>query len=336
MSLDTARRRALDGEGARREEALALAAGDAPLAALTAAATQVRERFFGRDVSFCAIVNARSGACAEDCRYCAQAARYATGAPAYPLLDAAAVLPVAERMEAAGVARFSLVTSGPTLTEDELFRVEALLRALRVRTPRLRLCGSFGALGPAGLARLKAAGLARYHHNLETAERFFPSVCTTHDWASRIATLDAATEAGLEVCAGGLFGLGESWADRVDLALALRERRVSSVPVNFLTPIPGTPLGTRPRLGAEEALRILAIYRLLLPRATLRVCGGRPDTLGPRQGAIYAAGANALMTGPYLTTDGIDPAADRTTAEAAGMVVRPAPRHAGGGASAEG
>jgi biotin synthase len=192
----------------------------------------------------------------------------------------------------------------------------------RIRSEALLApCASLGRLDEPGLRLLKDAGLARYHHNLESSRTFFPHLCTTHTWDERLATLRAAQAAGLEVCSGGLFGAGETWEDRVDLALALRDLGVQQVPINFLNPIPGTPLENQPRLAADEGLRLIAIYRLLLPTATLRLCGGRPTTLGERQAEMFHAGANALMTGDYLTTAGLSPDADRALVANLGLTL---------------
>ncbi len=289
-----------------------------PLAELLAAAGRERQRFSGDRVQFCVIVNARSGACSEDCRFCAQSARHRTGAAIYPLLDAEKLLAAARAQADSGARHFGLVTSGPTVTAQELEALEKAIRLIRAETP-LKPCASLGRLSEAELARLQAAGLERYHHNLETSKRFFPQICSTHSWRERVETVRAAQRVGLEVCSGGLFGLGEKWADRIDLALALRELDVRSVPLNFLTPVPGTPLADRRPLEADEGLRIIALFRLLLPRASLRICGGRPTTLGARQAELFAAGADALMTGDYLTTAGISPATDRAMVEGLGL-----------------
>lgn len=289
------------GGQATRPAALALV--DAPLDELLALATRVRERYFGKRISLCAIANARSGLCGEDCAFCAQASRYATGAVVYPMIGANAILQRAELARRMHARHFGIVTSGRSLSEGETEIVCTAIRSMRTRdgiTP----CASLGELSGDAAVMLKAAGLARYHHNLESGERFFRSLCTTHSWHDRVRTVRAAKDAGLEVCAGGIFGCGEGWADRIDLACTLRELDVRSVPLNFLTPVPGTPLGHRPLLPADDALRITAIFRLLLPRSEIRIAAGRELVLGEAQGAVFAAGANAMMVGDYLTTRG--------------------------------
>ncbi len=170
---------------------------------------------------------------------------------------------------------------------------------------------SLGILGFAELAEMKAAGLRHYNHNLETAERFYPTICSTHTWRRRRETVVAALRAGLDVCAGGIFGLGETWEDRLSLALSLREIGVQNVPLNFLSPIAGTPLGDRPVMNPEEALRIVSVFRFMLPSAVLRICGGRPMAFGTRGSDIFAAGGSGILTGDYLTTSGYSYRSDR-------------------------
>lgn len=296
------------GEGCTPAQARALL--DQPLEALKQGATQIREAFFDHEIDLCVIVNARSGACRENCRFCAQSAHYATETERYPLQDPDALLDDAKRIADSGARTYGIVTSGPTVQAAELESICAAIRRIPDETPFLP-CASLGALKPEQFRALKDAGLTRFHHNLETSEAFYPTICTTHTWAGRVETVRAAQAAGLEVCCGGLFGLGETWEDRIDLACTLRALNIQSVPVNYLNPVPGTPLEGRGCLSAEEGLRILAVYRHLLPRATIRVCGGRPAVLGDRQEEMFAAGANALMTGDYLTTSGISPATDR-------------------------
>ncbi len=313
--------RARDGIGVSREEALRLSGEEVPLSALMAQAETIRGRFHGDEALFCGIVNARSGLCTSDCRYCAQSAHAATSAPAYPLISPEAMVADARRLAAQGVHCFGIITSGPAATADEVTAIIAAVRRIVAETD-LEVSASLGMLGEADLGRLRDAGIARYHHNLETSRAFFPRICTTHSWDERLATLRQAQSLGIELCSGGLFGLGEGWEDRVDLALVLRDLGVRSVPLNFLNPIPGTALQNQPPLVADEALRIVAVYRFLLPEATIRICGGRPLVLAQRQDEIFRAGANALMTGNYLTTPGLDPGADTAMVHAAGLRLR--------------
>lgn len=311
--------RAIAGAGCDRDEALFLAT-QTPWPTLRDAAQAVREAYFGDVIDLCVIVNARSGACSEDCRFCAQSAHHRTGVEVYDLLAPEALVADAARLDGRGASTYGIVTSGPTVNEGELARITEAVERVPEATG-MRPCASLGALSEDQLRRLKEAGLTRFHHNLETSEAFYSRICTTHAWRDRLETVRAAQRAGLEVCCGGLFGLGEGWADRIDLALALRDLGIRSVPVNFLHAVPGTALGEREPLTAEEALRIVALYRLMLPKATIRVCGGRPQVLGERQREMYAAGANAIMTGDYLTTSGISPERDRALITELGLRV---------------
>ncbi|MEJ5329819.1 MAG: biotin synthase BioB [Desulfobaccales bacterium] len=275
-----------------------------------AEATQLREARFGRKIKLCVIINARSGLCSEDCAYCAQARGAQTQVAKYPLLPREKILEAAAAAHAQGAARFSVVTSGRGLSSSK--EREALLEAvaaLRAQVP-IRLCASLGIVERSFLKELKAAGLNRYHHNLETAASHFPRICTTHSYEERLATIAAAKEAGLEVCVGGIFGLGETVAQRYELACALKDLEVQAVPINFLHPLPGTRLADRPLLSPLEALQIIVALRLMLPAASLIICGGRLPTLRSLAPLAFAAGADGLMTGDYLTTKGRTPADD--------------------------
>ncbi|WP_334110016.1 biotin synthase BioB [Thermodesulfitimonas autotrophica] len=287
---------------------------------LLGAADVIRKHFRGRQVDRCAIVNARSGRCPEDCRFCAQAARYPTQAPVYPLLPADEIRRRAQAVYAGGIRRFSLVTSGRDPGGD-FDKILDLIRMLRQELPELQICASLGVLRPEEARALKKAGLSRYHHNLETAASFFPQICTTHRYADRVATILTAKEAGLEVCAGGIIGLGETPVQRAELAFALRDLDVPSVPVNILHPIPGTPLEAAPPLPPLEILRTLAVFRFILPRATIRYAGGREHNLRDTQALGLAGGVDGLITGDYLTTHGQGIPRDRTLIRDLGLEI---------------
>lgn len=251
----------------------------------------------------CAIINARSGRCPENCAFCAQSAHYDTGAPVYPLQSTEELVRQACEMAAHGIARCGIVTSGTSLSERDLDHLcESALQMRRYAD--IRLCASLGLLTEEKARRLREAGFTRYHHNLETARSYFPAICTTHAYDEDIETLRIARRAGLEVCSCGIFGLGESWAQRVELLQTIREEGVDSLPVNFLCPVPGTPLGTRSHLAPREALRVVALARLMHPNREIIICGGRLATLHEEQSWVLACGASALMTGNYLTTRG--------------------------------
>ncbi|MBM4284523.1 MAG: biotin synthase BioB [Deltaproteobacteria bacterium] len=274
-------------------------------------AGRLRQARFGPRVSLCVIINARSGGCSEDCAFCSQAAASRAEVPRYPLLPVEQMVEAARAAQAQGAARFSLVTSGRGVASSK--DREALLRtvaAIREATP-IRVCASLGLADRAFLAELKAAGLYRFHHNLETSASFFPQICTTHTYKDRLATIEAARAAGLRVCAGGIFGLGESVAQRQEMARTLQDLEVDAIPLNFLHPLPGTRLADRPLLAPLEALKIIVTFRLMFPDRTIIICGGRLPTLRSLAPLIFAAGANALMTGDYLTTKGRLPQEDR-------------------------
>lgn len=283
------------------DEALALTR--LPEDELLRRADAVREARFGKRVSLCAIINARSGNCGMDCAFCSQSRRSSAHIPVFPMLDAATLRDRVLQLAALPVRHIGIVTSGGALQDEELAVVGQVLQSLPERI-RARVCGSLGRLPQAALERLSGWGLRRFHHNLETASTRYPAICTTQTWEQRRATVERARSAGLSTCTGGIFGLGETWENRCRFALELAALHVDNVPVNFLYPHPGTPLAAQPPLEAGEALRIIAVLRCLLPQATLRVCGGRPSVLGARQAEIFRAGANALMTGDYLTTCG--------------------------------
>lgn len=302
VDLEQLARKAASGEGLSREEGMFLAERS-DLDELLCAANRLRRARKGDVVSLCAIANARSGACPEDCAFCAQSVHWRTPAPVYPLRSSEELVSAAVRAERALVDAFCIVCSGrgPGGTEFDslLERVRDVRAAISIE-----LHASIGELSREQVRALRESGVSCINHNLETSERFFPSICSTHTWADRVRTVELLREEGMEVCCGGIFGMGETWADRVDLALALRELGVRRVPINFLDPRPGTPLEGRKRLPPREALRILAVFRLLLPDAELRTCGGRRQTLGALDSWMFHAGASATLVGDYLTTKG--------------------------------
>jgi biotin synthase len=281
-------------------------------------ADKIRRHFKRKQVFTCAIVNAKSGACPEDCAFCAQSAHHQTQAPRYDLLDAEQLIDTGLQMAATGATHYSLVTSGTDSKDNEIETVCRVARTLKAKT-RLSLCASLGMLGAEAALALKAAGITRYHHNLETARSHFDQICTTHDYDADIATVQAARAAGLAVCSGGIFGLGESWAQRVELAFTLRELAVDAIPVNFLNPIAGTPLADRRLLSPLEALKCIALVRFIHPRKDIPICGGREVTLRDFQSWIFTAGANGVMIGNYLTTQGRHIGMDLSMIAALGM-----------------
>lgn len=292
-----------------RDEALLIAAVEENhLPALFEGANRIREAFRGNRIDLCSIINAKSGACPEDCAYCAQSACAKTGIRTYPLVGTGQILKAATEAKAAGARRFCIVTSGRKPKSEEL---DAIARSIeQVRAAGLLPCATLGLLSLKELKLLKNAGLDRYHHNLETSERFFPEICKTHTFEEKLRTVLAAKEAGLSLCSGGIFGLGENWEDRVDMALAIRESGADSVPINFLIPVAGTALGERNIMPALEALKIISLYRFLFPSKEVRVCGGRGQCLGNLGNMVFKAGADGLLTGNYLTKKGGPPEDD--------------------------
>lgn len=310
--IQTLTEKALAGQAATRAEAERILGIDrqTDIMLLLAHANLVRQHFHGDTIDLCAIVNAKSGRCSEDCAFCAQSAHFKTDVQEYPLMSTADIICAAEHCVQNNTHRFSIVTSGRGVSAEEDFEsICATVRQLAAM-PGMAPCASLGILSGDQFACLKKAGLKRYHHNLETAESFYGSICTTHSFSQRAATVRAAREAGLEVCSGGILGLGETPGQRVELALALRELDVNSVPLNFLNPIAGTRLENQPLLPPLDILKAIAMFRFVMPKKEIRVCGGREVNLRTLQPLMYLAGANGAMTGNYLTTAGRDPATD--------------------------
>lgn len=310
--LEKLTERALKGRSATRADARRILAltQQADIMLLLAHANMVRQHFHGSEIDLCAIVNAKSGRCSENCAFCAQSVHFTTTARSYPLMSRKAIISGAEYCLQNNTYRFSIVTSGRGMvSRSEFKRICATIEQLAAM-PNMAPCASLGILTPAQFAQLKQAGLKRYHHNLETAESFYPEICTTHSFGQRAAAVRAARTAGLEICSGGILGLGETPAQRIELAFSLRELDVDCVPLNFLNPLPGTPLENQPQLPPLDLLKAIAMFRFVLPGKELRICGGREVTLRSLQPFMYLAGASGAMTGNYLTTAGRDPAED--------------------------
>lgn len=287
-----------------RAEALDLAeANPQETLDLIACAGKISRAFKKNTVFKCAIINAKSGMCPEDCAFCAQSAHHQTQAAVYDLLSPEKLEAEGLKMAAAGATHYSVVTSGTSLNDKDIRTVCDVAKRLKTKT-RLTLCASVGLLTPKTARQLKRAGIDRYHHNLETARSHFDSICTTHEYDDDIQTVQVALKAGLKVCSGGIFGMGESWAQRVELAYTLKALDVDSIPINFLNPIKGTKLANSPLLAPLEALKVIALYRFIHPNKDITICGGREATLKDFQSWVFAAGANGLMIGNYLTTQG--------------------------------
>lgn len=292
--------RVLAGERLSAHELSELVA--APLEPLQEAARNLCRSMCGDSFDLCTITNGKSGTCSEDCKYCAQSACYAAEIEEYPLVSAGTIEKEARYNQRRGVLRFSVVTSGKRLSDEE---VDRLCRAYeQAGACGISLCASHGLLTKEQFRKLKEAGVSRYHNNLETSRSFFPSICTTHTYDDKIKTIKMAMDAGLTVCSGGIMGMGEGWSDRIDLALQLRDLGIESIPINILNPIPGTPLESREILTKEEVNRIIAIFRFALPKASIRLAGGR-GLLPDKGESAFCSGANAAISGDMLTTAGI-------------------------------
>lgn len=315
------------GEGISEAEALAIGALSTPaeLDALFDAADAVRLHQKGRHVNTCGITNARSGRCPERCNFCSQSAHFQTEAPVFSTKDAATIADEARQAFAFGVREFSVVMSGRAVErEADLAVLEDAFGRIRAETG-MQTCASLGLLRKPTLERLKAAGMQSMHHNLETARSFHPQIVTTHSYDDEVQTIRDAKELGMYVCSGGIFGMGETWAQRVEMALDLRSLDVDSVPVNFLNARPGTPLQDKRELSPTDCLQIIAMLRLVLPTKDIVVCGGRDTNLLDQQRHMFRAGANGVMMGNYLTTAGQAVAEDHAMIEALGFSIRPPP-----------
>ena len=274
----------------------------APLSVMQEGAGRLHKHFCGNHIDFCTIINGRSGRCGEDCKYCAQAACHHTGIEEYPFLSKEEIMANAKANQDAGANRFAIVTSGRALTGKEFDLAIATYKAMK-KSLTINLCASHGLLTRQQLRTLHDAGVTSYHHNIETSRRYFPSICTTHTYDDRIRTIKMAQEEGFCVCSGGIIGMGETWEDRIDMAISLSELGIESIPINALMPIPGTPFEGQPQLPADDVLRTIAIFRFINPTANIRLAAGRK--ILPQNGATaFTTGASASITGNMLTTSG--------------------------------
>jgi biotin synthase len=288
-----------------KEEALSLF--DSDIEELFYAASKIRKKFKGNKVKICSIINAKSGQCSEDCKFCAQSAHHKTETAVYPLVSNEKIEEASNKaFETAGC--FGIVSSGNALTDEEIDRLCLLLKKHKKSD---HFGASVGHLSDANLKKLKDAGLKKLHHNLETSETFFPKICSTHSYEERKDTIKRAKALGYEICSGGLFGIGESPQDRIDLAFTLKELGADSCPMNFLMPIKGTALEDTKPLAPIEILKTIAVFRIILQTPDIMICGGREINLRDLQSMIFLSGANGTMSGGYLTTWGRNPADDK-------------------------
>ncbi len=291
---------------------------------LVALAHRVRLAYCGPEVELESLINAKSGACPEDCAFCSQSARFDTGVHVYAFLDLDEVVSAARATRDTGASQFCIVVAVRGPEERLLRKVLDAVDAVH-RETGLEVACSLGLLTREQAERLAAAGVRRYNHNLETCREVFPSICTTHTWDDRVATARLARDVGMELCCGGILGMGETLEQRIDFAFELAVLSPCEVPINLLDPRPGTPLGDQSLLAPREALQAIALLRLVMPDAWLRLAGGRERVLGELQGMGLLAGANALIIGNYLTTIGRHPDADLALLDSLGMPVADGP-----------
>ncbi|PSP74969.1 biotin synthase BioB [Halobacteriales archaeon QS_3_64_16] len=324
-TIDDAVNRVVDGESLDRTDGLALLAQ--PVDELATAADAVRAYFGDGTVDACSIVNAKAGNCAEDCGFCAQSVHFDTGIDTYGLLDPQSILEAAKRAERDGAQRFGIVVAEKGVSKDRRPEEwQEVLRAIRLvrEETTIEVDASLGILTEEEADILAAEGINHYNHNIETSPRFFPEIVETHSFADRVATLEVAKAAGMDLCAGVILGMGETPTDRIEAAIALQDIGVSSLPVNVLNPVAGTPLGEKlgeeAAIATEELIATIAVYRLLHPHARVRLAGGREVNLAKdEQHLPFEAGADGVLTGDYLTTSGQSPAEDIEIIEEAGL-----------------
>ncbi len=303
-NIDAFKKRLLDGGELTFDEALSLTeVPEEYVPALAKAADMVRRKYTSDSIDLCSIINARSGRCPEDCKFCTQSSHHDTDAPVYPMKPIEEIVAAAKKAESAGAHRFCIVTSGDTLSDDDFETVVKAVARLGKETG-IHRCASVGALTPERAVRLRRAGLDRYHHNVETAAGHFSDVCSTHSYNDKLETVGNLETAGIEKCVGGILNLGESPRQRVEFAFELKEIDPISIPINFLDPRRGTPLEDQPRMTTMEALKYLAIFRLVMPKAYIRLAGGRLGTFSDDPTLPFKTGANALLIGDLLTTAG--------------------------------
>ena len=302
MRLDKLVRDIISGYHVSREEAMKL--WEIPIAELLSSSSLIRESLCGNQFDICTIINAKSGLCSEDCKYCAQSAHYNTGVKTFDILDEDIILEDALINFSKVIKRYSLVTSGKSASENEIEKLCSIFKSIS-QACDIKLCSSSGLLNYEQLKKLKDSGVSRVHNNLESSREFFKNICTTHSYDEKIQTIKAAMEAGMEVCSGGIIGLGESRLDRVSLAFELKELKIKSIPLNLLNPIEGTPLYENEVIGEEEFLRTAAIFRFINPDAIIRLAGGR-NLLFEHGIKAFKSSVNGTISGELLTTYGSD------------------------------
>lgn len=291
----------LKGGYITKEEALLLC--NQPLKDIVEAANEIREYFCGNKFDICSIVNAKSGMCSEDCKYCAQSIYNKTETQIHDLLEKDKIVKLLKYNSSKGIIRFSIVASGKKISNEELDQICDVIRTIKTETS-IKICASLGLLNENQFIKLKDAGVTRIHNNLETSRNHFQNICTTHAYEDKIKSIKTAKNVGLSVCSGGIVGLGENMEDRIDMAFEIRNLGILSIPINILNPIKGTPLESNKILSNDELCRIVAIYRFILPNSYIRLAGGR-GLLGDKGLKSFQSGSNATISGDMLTTKGV-------------------------------
>jgi len=315
--LNNLAERVISGEKLTKEEGLQiLSIPDELVMELVEEASKVREYFFKNQMEFCSLINAKNGACTEDCSFCAQSSHYKTPINAYGLVNKDEMLAGAEKAVAINANRYCIVVSGRRASKEEVDKIADAVKEIKESYP-IKVCCSLGTIDEEDLAKLKDAGVDRINHNLETSEIYFPKIVSTHTWKERYETIKKIQKVGLSTCTGGIFGMGESDEDIVDLAMTYRDLKVDSIPLNFLIPIPGTPLGDKHGLTPLKCLKIIALFRLFNPKSEIRLCGGRELNLKDYHDIAFEV-ANCLMAGGYLTRAGREPGKDEEMARRLG------------------
>ncbi len=308
----------LNDEPIAKEEVLKILKSGFDIMELFDAANEIREIKSGGSFELCSIMNAKSGSCSEDCKFCTQSAHFTTNSPEYNLVDEEEALELAKKNEADGVHRFSLVTSGKGIRDKDFSKISKIYGRLKEETD-INLCASLGLLSQEKAEELVSRGVRMYHHNVETSRNFFPKICTTHTYEQRIDTIKNIQAAGMELCCGGIIGMGETWEDRVDMAFEISQLGIRSIPINVLNPMPGTPFENTPPIEPEEALVTMALFRFVNPKASIRYAGGRQTLNEEMQKLGLKAGINAALVGDHLTTIGSDVKQDKAMIAGSGF-----------------
>ncbi len=294
----------LEGKSVSMKELVPFLGAQGPdILDLAAAANRVREVFNGNEIDLCSLLNAKSGRCSEDCAFCAQSAHYKTEALVYPLVELNRMVEEAKEAQKRGTGRFCLITSGRQPNDKEFETILKALAQIRKETT-LDLDCSLGTLSTERAESLRKVGVTRYNHNLETAETHFPQICSTHSFQDRVRTIEVLKEQGFSICCGGIIGLGETPQQRLELVFSLRQLGIDCIPFNILNPRPGTPLERSGPIPPMEIIKTISLFRLAVPKGTIKIAGGREANLRDLQSLALLSGANGLIVGNYLTTPG--------------------------------